>query len=73
MFIVETAGNGLHYVQHFTENMTVVDEPTISKYQKKPYTKVTLIPDFARLKIDHFTQDHLDVIFRRALDIYGAR
>ena len=71
-FIVETASNGLQYIQHFTENMTVVGEPQITKYGKKPYTKITLVPDFQRLKIEHFTQDHLDVIFRRALDIAGT-
>ena len=46
-FTLETVDSKrkLLYKQTFTENMSVVGEPTIEKYTRYPYTKITFEPD----------------------------
>jgi len=45
--LVETCDNGQLYKQKFTPDVT--SKPTIEKYKGKPYTKVTIMPNYNHL------------------------
>ena len=69
---VETVDHirGLKYVQEFSENLTVIGAPEITKIKtQKPYTKVCFRPDYARLKIGGLTPDMLALFKKRVFDI----
>ena len=72
-FYVETvdAHRKLKFVQEYRNNMSEWDEPKITKYNGKPYTKVVWTPDFNRFGIDlekaEFN-DNWDIITRRVYD-----
>tara|TARA_B100000214_G_scaffold159794_1_gene114669 strand:+ start:272 stop:3646 length:3375 start_codon:yes stop_codon:yes gene_type:complete len=59
------------YFQHFYDNMKGKDEPKITKYNGKPYTKVTWKTDFNRFGIDGFTNDMVSLMKRRVHDVAG--
>ena len=59
----------LKYVQEFSNNLSVIHEPKITKCSAKPYTKITFKPDFKRLGITGFSKDMLSLFKRRAYDI----
>jgi DNA gyrase/topoisomerase IV subunit B len=71
-FRIETADGKHMYVQECSANMTIISPPVITKYTKKPFTRITIHPDFERMNLTGFTQDHVDVIFRRIIDIAGT-
>lgn len=54
VFSIETVdvSRKLLYKQEWRDNMSKTSEPTITKYTKYPYTKITFTPDYARFKID---------------------
>ena len=62
---------GLKYVQEFEDNLNVIKPPTITKCTtKKPYTKVSFKPDYARLKLANgLSADMLALFKRRVYDI----
>jgi DNA topoisomerase-2 len=62
---------GLKYIQEFADNLNVIHPPTITKCTtKKPYTKVSFKPDYARLKLAHgLSPDMLSLFKRRVYDI----
>lgn len=70
---VETVDHlrGLKYVQEFHNNLDNISPPVITKVSKtmKPYTKVTFLPDFARLGINGLTPDMLALLKKRVYDI----
>jgi DNA topoisomerase-2 len=70
---VETVDHkrGLKYVQEFEDNLNVIKPPTITKCTtKKPYTKVSFKPDYARLKLANgLSADMLALFKRRVYDI----
>jgi DNA topoisomerase-2 len=70
---VETVDHkrGLKYVQEFADNLNVIHPPTITKCTtKKPYTKVSFKPDYARLKLANgLSPDMLRLFKRRVYDI----
>lgn len=68
---VETVDHvrGLKYIQEFSDNLSVINSPTVTKCRGKPYTKVTFKPDFARLKLDGLSKDMLALFKRRVYDI----
>jgi DNA topoisomerase-2 len=58
----------LHYVQKFESNMSIVNEPTITKYTKKPFTTIRFKPDYARFKLQSLTKDMYDMLVKRVYD-----
>lgn len=61
-FIVETGWNGLGYKQRFTNNMSKIKEPKLSKNNKE-FVKITFMPDYKR-----FGMTTLDDTFKRILE-----
>ena len=59
------------YKQHFYNNMKSVDDPVISKYNGKPYTKITWKIDFKRFDIEGYSEDMISLMKRRVYDIAG--
>ena len=69
---VETVDHvrGLKYVQEFKANLTEICPPKITKYSsKKPYTRISFRPDYARLGIAGLTQDMTSLFMKRVYDI----
>lgn len=70
-FIVETIDEkrNLKFHQKFTKNMYVKTEPKIISCNKKPYTKISFIPDFEKFGLDGITNDMFDLLKKRAYDL----
>jgi len=69
---VETVDHvrGLKYTQEFKANLTEICPPKISKCTtKKPYTRISFRPDYARLGIAGLTQDMTALFMKRVYDI----
>lgn len=69
---VETVDHvrGLKYVQEFYDNLNDIRPPTVTKATvKKPYTKITFRPDYARLRIPGLTPDMVALLHKRVYDI----
>jgi DNA topoisomerase-2 len=64
---------GLHYEQEFTGNLSTIGVPKITKVRAstKPYTKLTFLPDYARMGISGLDNDMIDLFKRRAYDVAG--
>lgn len=61
---------GLKYTQSFHNNLEKIDEPKITKVKtSKPYTKVSFIPDYARLGLPGLSTDMLSLLRKRVYDI----
>lgn len=74
-FTVETAdqNTGKLYVQTWTDNMSKVGKPKITKVKnKKEYTKVTFKPDLTKFNMDALDEDILAVLNRRVYDLCGT-
>ena len=70
-FIVETVDIDQHklFQVEWTNNMSVKSEPIISSYRKKPYTKITFVPDLARFGISSLTDDIISLMKKRLVDV----
>ena len=69
---VETVDHvrGLKYYQEFKNNLKVIGLPKISKCTgKKPYTKITFKPDYARLGMSGLTPDLIALFQKRVYDV----
>lgn len=68
---VETVDHrrGLKYVQEFHNNLTKIDKPKVTSCKKKPYTRVSWIPDFERFNLQGLTDDMESIIKKRTYDI----
>lgn len=64
---------GLLYEQEFTGNLSMIGVPKITKVRAstKPYTKLTFLPDYARMGISGLDNDMIDLFKRRSYDIAG--
>ena len=62
---------GLKYVQEFSDNLTIIHPPKITKCTtKKPYTTVSFKPDYKRLGLTAgLTPDMLSLFKRRVYDV----
>lgn len=60
---------GLKYHQIFKNNLNIIEEPSITKCKKKPYTKVIFKPDYKRLGIEKLSPDMINLFKRRVYDI----
>ena len=69
---VETVDHvrGLKYVQEFKNNLTEICAPKITKCTtKKPYTRISFRPDYARLGISGLSPDMTALFMKRVYDI----
>jgi DNA topoisomerase-2 len=69
---VETVDHvrGLKYVQEFKANLTEICAPKITKCaSKKPYTRISFRPDYARLGIAGLTPEMTALFAKRVYDI----
>ena len=57
------------FVQSYNKNLTKIEKPKISSCKKKPYTKITFKPDYARLGIDGLSDDMVSLFKKRVYDI----
>lgn len=61
---------GLKYVQEFQNNLDIILPPKITKCgEKKPYTKITFKPDYARFGIEGLSPDIINLLKKRVYDI----
>lgn len=75
VFTVETAdqNTGQLYHQTWTDNMSKVGKPKITKVKnKREYTKVTFKPDLSKFNMDSLDEDTLSVLRRRVYDLCGT-
>lgn len=64
------AKQGLRYVQEFTDHLTVIGDPVITKCAAKPYTRIRFTPDYARFGLQCGLSEAMVALFhRRAFDI----
>jgi DNA topoisomerase-2 len=60
----------LKYTQEFKNNLDVIEPPKITKFTKRPYTKITFKPDYARLGIpEGLTGEVIALLQKRIYDI----
>lgn len=74
-FIVETADKESEqkYRQIFSENMTKIAKPKITKNSKKEeFTCITFKPDFARFKMERIDDDIEGLMMKRVFDMAGT-
>ncbi len=76
-FKVETldAEEGLEFVQEFKSNMSVKEEPTISKVKAKTpksYTCISFQPDLSRFGLKSLTDDIVSLFKKRVYDMAGV-
>lgn len=71
----------LHYSQTFENNLDKINEPIITKLKgsesKKPYTRISFIPDYSRLGLiknndSILTDDIISLLQKRVYDIGGV-
>ena len=67
-FIVETADGKNKYVQEFSENLSIIGKPTITKLRRQ-YTKITFYPDFEKFGIEEITPEIEQILMKRIIDI----
>lgn len=68
LFEIECEDGAKKYRQRFSSNMSVREEPVITK-SKKSGTRVSFVPDFSRFEIDRLDEDHMALFRRRLADI----
>ena len=61
----------LKYHQIFENNLDLIHKPKITACKKKPYTRVSFIPDYKRLGLNGLSDDMLKLFQRRVYDIAG--
>jgi len=57
------------YKQTFKDNLTVKETPEIKACQKKPYTKITFLPDYEKFGLSGMTDDIYDLFKKRVYDV----
>ena len=57
------------YTQEFTDNLTNIEKPKIERCNNRPYTRISFIPDYKRLKIKGLTNDLIELFTKRVYDI----
>ena len=56
-FTVEICDSKNHYIQTWKNNMSEKSEAKITSSKKKPFTKISFIPDYARFGMETLTDD----------------
>lgn len=60
---------GLKYTQEYKDNLSVICDPVVTKCKRKPYTKVSWLPDYSKFGIDALTDDMYNLFTKRTYDI----
>lgn len=70
-FVVETvdAASGTKYRQKFTDNMSKLHKPSVTKSCAEPYTRVTFALDLERFGCTTITDDVVSIMRRRAHEV----
>jgi DNA topoisomerase-2 len=73
-FTVEVgdAERGKKFIQEWTDNMLNTSGPKVTKYSKKSYVDITFYPDLKRFGLETLDDDHMNLFYRRAIDIAGT-
>ena len=74
-FTLETANtqDEKHYIQTFRNNMSVKEEPIISRNaQRLEFTKVAFRPDLAKFHMTHLDADTVALLTKRVFDLAGV-
>ncbi|ORX87626.1 DNA topoisomerase II [Basidiobolus meristosporus CBS 931.73] len=73
-FIVETGNKetGKKYKQVFSNNMSKIGKPSITKSNKTDFTKITFKPDLAKFGMTEIDVDHESLLVKRVYDIAGC-
>lgn len=73
-FCLETrdSHSGKRFEQTFYDNMKRRDKAKINKDKKKPYTKISYIPDYKRFHKSGLTDEMCKIIEKRAYDLAGC-
>ena len=71
MFRVETVDGGRHkcFIKTWYDNMSRSDPEEIRDETSRPYTRITFRPDLSRFHIEDFTQDFIDLLVTRIIDL----
>jgi DNA topoisomerase II len=69
-FRIETvdAKRKLMYVQEFSKNMSVRGAPKVKSCAKKPYTRITFLPDYDRFKLAGLDEEMYGLFAKRVYD-----
>ncbi len=59
----------LKYVQHFKDNLDIIEPPKITKCSGKPYTKITFKPDYKRFELEGLDANMKHLLIKRIYDI----
>lgn len=68
LFIVETSDGKKKYYQEFSDNLSKIKKPEITKSTKN-YTKITYYPDFERFGLESITPEMEQILMKRVIDI----
>jgi DNA topoisomerase-2 len=60
------------YKQTFKDNLTVKEVPEIKACYKKPYTKISFLPDYEKFGLKEMTDDIYDLFKRRVYDVSAS-
>lgn len=60
---------GKKFVQSYHNNLSEIKKPKITASKKKPYTKITFKPDYARLGVAGLSHDMIALFKKRVYDI----
>jgi DNA topoisomerase-2 len=73
-FTIETIDHNRKkiYKQTFRENLTIKEEPEIKSCSKKPYTKISFLPDYEKFGLKEMTDDIYDLFKRRVYDVSAS-
>jgi DNA topoisomerase-2 len=74
-FIVETTDSsvGKKYRQMFKNNMSIIEEPKLTKYTKKEeYTMITFKPDFEKFNMSQLDDDITALLKKRVYDMVAC-
>ena len=67
-FTIETAKDGKKYSQTFSDNLSVISKPKITKSSSE-YTKITFKPDYARFGIEGINEFTKKILEKRVIDV----
>lgn len=60
------------YKQTFKDNLTIKEVPDIKSCTKKPYTKITFLPDYEKFGLKEMTDDIYELFKRRVYDVSAS-
>ena len=67
-FIIETADGKKNYYQEFTDNLSKIGKPSITKSSKN-YCKIIYYPDFQKFGLESITPEIEQILMKRVIDI----